>query len=232
MDEKITLSNVRVAGAPTFFPHQDPKKHRTLLTVIKNRGKNRNTGAPMSDEFTLVFWGKYAQTAALYLDKGRAINVECVPRTRSIDTGIVKANGKKQILRITDWHVRSFEFGPDSMKELSGRINGNIMKAKQAGLLDANSTITAEYLLQSARPTSYDYNPELAAQTGMYGNAKVYIKGQGFMNAGAGAGNINISVNSIQALEEELARKKAALEANKTLAAGAGEAVNPFQAAS
>ncbi|GAF87241.1 unnamed protein product, partial [marine sediment metagenome] len=65
MDEKLILSNLRMAGMPTFFPHADPKKHRCLITGIKNRGKNA-AGADLTDEYTLVWWGKYAQTCALF----------------------------------------------------------------------------------------------------------------------------------------------------------------------
>ena len=180
MDSIMILTNVHCAGAPTFFPGADGNSHRCLITVIKNRGKNK-AGQEMSDELTLVFWGKYAQTAALFLDKGRCINAEVVPRPYSTDTGQVRSDGKKIIQRTTNFTVRSFEFGADTKKELVTRVTTNLQKAKAEGLIPMDATITAEYLIEIIRPTKYDYNPELVAQSGMYGNAKVYIKGTGFV---------------------------------------------------
>ena len=183
IDSMISLSNVRVAGSPCFFPAADPKKHRCLVTVIKNRGKNK-AGVEMTDEIGLVFWGPYAQTCALYIDKGRAINVDGVLRSYKQETGRLKPNGKKEILRTTNVHVQGFEFAADSKKALVKRITQNLVKAKAEGRLDPNATITAEELIVVERPAAYDYNPQLAAQTGRYGNAQVWIKGQGFLGAG------------------------------------------------
>lgn len=187
IDSMVSLSNVRVAGAPTFFPSDDPKKHRCLITVIKNRGKNQQ-GVELTDEFTLVYWGKYAQTAALYLDKGRAINVDGVLRSYTVDTGRVKPNGKKELNRTTSIHVKGFEFSADSLKALSKRIGGNmalIQSAREAGTRDPNAPMTPEELLTVHRQPAYDYNPTTAAQTGRYGNAQVYIKGVGMLVAGS-----------------------------------------------
>lgn len=222
MDEKMILSNVRVAGAPTFFPGADPSKHRCLVTVIKNRGTNK-AGQALRDEFTLVFWGKYAQTAALYLNTGRAINVEIVPRTYTVDTGQVRADSKKILHRITNWHVRSFEFGADSLKELTARINGNIVAAKQEGMIDPNATVTAERLLKVQRPSAYDYNPQMAEQSGMYGNARVFVKGRGFLGGSAPAAAAPTGGESIEDLEARLAKMKAD-QAQAATAAG----VSPF----
>jgi hypothetical protein len=222
MDERLILTNVRVAGKPTFFPGADPSKHRCLVTVIRNRGQNK-AGQQLRDEFTLVFWGKYAQTAALYLDTGRAINVEIVPRTYTVDTGQVRPDGKKILHRITNWHVRSFNFGPDSMKELTARINANIMAAKQEGLIDPNATVTAERLLQVKRPQAYDYNPQMAEQSGIYGNARVFVKGRGFLGTGAAVSMAPVAGESIEDLEARLAKMKADA-AQAATAAG----VSPF----
>lgn len=212
IDSIISLSNVRVAGAPCFFPAADPNKHRCLVTVIKNRGKNK-AGAEMTDEIGLVFWGKYAQTAALYLDKGRAINVDGVLRSYKQDTGRLKPSGKKEITRTTNVHVQGFEFGADSKKALVKRITQNLIKAKSDGRLDPNATITAEELILVERPAAYDYNPQLAAQTGRYGNAQVWIKGQGFLGAGvvppANGQPVETAESKIARMEQELAVMKA-----------------------
>ncbi len=208
MDSIMNLTNVHIAGTPTFFPGADANKHRCLLTVMKNRGKNKQ-GQEMTDEMTLVFWGKYALTAALFLDKGRCINAEVVPRPYSVDTGQTRADGKKIIHRITNFSVRSFEFGGDTKKELVARITANIQKAKQEGLLPVDATITAEYLIDIARPQKYDYNPTLVAQTGKYGNAKVFIKGTGFIvPTGVVPGSAMVAevvdANNIDALQERI----------------------------
>jgi hypothetical protein len=65
------------------------------------------------------------------------------------------------------------------------RINANLAKAKAEGRLNPDATITAEELIEVTRPAAYDYNPQLAQQTGRYGNARVWIKGVGFLGAGA-----------------------------------------------
>lgn len=183
IDSKLVLTNVRLASDPTFFPHPtDAKKHRSLVTVIKNHGKNKTTGLERTPtEYSLTFWGSYAQTCALYLAKGRAINVEVAPKSYSRETGQVKASGAKEINRTTTFDVKSFEFSLDSKKELVKRINTNLAIAKAQGRLNPDATITAEELINVVRPQAYDFNMQVASQTGMYGNAKVYIKGQGFL---------------------------------------------------
>lgn len=232
LDNYVSLSNVRVAGEPTFFPHADPKKHKCLLTVIKNRGKNPVTGVEMKDEIGLVFWGKYAQSAALYLDKGRAINIQGTLRSHTKDTGQVKPNGKADLHRNISVNVSRFEFGPESKKELVKRVTQNIEKARAAGLIPMDCTLTAEYLIDITRPAAYDYNPQTAQMTGRYGNAKVYIKGSGFITAGEAAPAIPASDDQIAKMEAEIVRLKAAKEAAVPaavvpVAAEAG-AVDPF----
>ena len=241
MDSIMSLINVHIAGTPTFFPGAEVNKHRCLVTVMKNRGKNK-TGQEMTDEMTLVFWGKYAQTAALFLDKGRCINAEVVPRPYSVDTGQTRPDGKKIIHRITNFSVRSFEFGGDTKKELVARITANLQKAKAEGLIPMDATITAEYLIDIVRPTKYDYNPALVAATGLYGNAKVFIKGTGFVQA---TGIVTspavvpevVESNDIEALRNRVeALKEAKIEAAKsevieTVAAEEAGPVDPFTAA-
>ncbi len=219
MDSIMTLTNVHIAGVPTFFPHPtDSKKHRTMMTAIKNRGKNA-AGQEMTDEFTLTWWGKYAETAAIFITKGRCINVECVARPYTTDDGTVKANGKKNLQRTTNFAVRSFEFGGDTKKELSNRITTNIQLAKAQGLLPPDTTITADFLLNVTRPTHYDYNPDLAQISGLYGTARVWIKnvdgvGGGFIKPTGAA--IPAGGSSIDELEAKItAMKKADADAKK-----------------
>jgi hypothetical protein len=187
MDNLTVLSNVYVAGEPTFFPGATEREHRCLVTVIKNRGKNK-AGAEMRDEFSLVFWGKYACMAANYLPKGRAINVEGQLRSFTKDTGQVKPNGKPVLYRDTTIHVKSFEFSRDSRKTQIAIVDRNILAAKAAGLLDPNATVTAEYLLNQERPAYADFNPGIAEQSGKYVHANVWVKGRGYIgNAAAPA---------------------------------------------
>jgi hypothetical protein len=157
------------------------------------------------------------------LGKGRAINAEVVPRTYTIDSGQVRPDGRKILHRITNWHVRSFEFGADSLKELSARINANIQMAKTEGLIDPNATITAERLLKVVRPQAYDYNPQLAEQSGMYGNARVFVKGRGFLGSGTSAA-APVQMDEIAALKARLVQ----LEAGNAGQSG----VTPFPATS
>lgn len=233
MDSIMNLTNVHIAGVPTFFPGADPKSHRCLVTVIKNRGKNKQ-GQEMTDQMTLVFWGKYAQTAALFLDKGRCINAEVVPRPYTVDTGQTRLDGKKILHRITNFSVRSFEFGSDTKKELVARITANLQKAKQEGLLPVDATITAEYLINIVRPQKIDYNPTLVAQTGLYGNAKVYIKGTGFVIP-TGAASTAVVAEVVASDDiEGLEKRVAALKETKEIAAAGVEetATDPFLGAS
>ena len=225
IDGMVFLSNVRVAGDPCFFPSADPLKHRCLVTVIKNRGKNK-AGAEMTDEHSLVFWGKYAQTAALYLDKGRAINVLGVERSHTKDTGRLKPSGSKELNRTTSIHVKSFEFGADSKKELVKRISANLAKAKAEGRINPDATITAEELILVTRPAAYDYNPQLAAQTGRFGNARVWIKGQGFL----GAGVVGQPMGAAIGPDAKIAQMEAEIQAMKAGAVDVGTA-DPFPTA-
>lgn len=245
MGNFVTLTEVYVAGNPTFFPHSDPNKHLTLVTAIENI--KTSDGRDLRNEFTLAFWGKYAQIAALYLEKGRAINVQGRLRTRPIDTGRVKANGKREIYRVTTVQVDKFEFGRDSMKALSARVNTNIQKAKAEGLLPPNCTITAEYLLKVEPKPFVEYNPAIAAQTGLYGNARVFVKGQGFLGpqnaptaapatAPASAGTVNNATiealqAQIQAMQQQLQAQGSAVPVAPAVNEGAAAAaVDPFSA--
>jgi hypothetical protein len=181
---KIQLLNVRIAGIPTFIPaaNGDVNKHHTLMTVICNRGQNRNTQEEMSDEITLNFWGKYACTAALYLNKGREISVDGELRSYRHQTGQMRpGTNTPAIERRVEVLVQRFFFGKDSMKEMSARLNQKIAELKAAGRIPAATVLTAEELLAIERPAAVDYNPAVALQTGVYGNAKVWIKGTGFV---------------------------------------------------
>jgi len=247
---KVTLLNVRVAGMPTFMPGSEPKRHHTMLTVICNRGINPTNKQEMSDAVTCNFWGKYAGVAAQFLSTGREISIDGELRSHNHETGEVK-NGKRVIERRVEILVNRFYFGKDSMKELSARVNAKIAEFKQLGRLPATAQITAEELLAVTRPAAVDYNPLLAEQTGMYGNARVWVKGRGFLNNGlitdpavaaataaaaAAAGTVVTPVatpgavdpNLVAQLTQLLAAQTAAATAAGTAVAGAANETSPF----
>ncbi len=236
MDEKIVFSNVRVASPATFFPHPtDPKKNKLMVNVIKNRGKDKTTGKSYSEVYSLVFWNRLASVGACHFPVGRALNIEAVPRTYSRETGKTKPSGKAEIISQTTWHVRSFEFGPDSMKELLGRVTGNIALLKQQGLLPATCTVTAEMLLVSNRQATVDYDPNAALVTGMYGHSKVYIKGTGFITPTGAAAIVQPAKvdggESIESLKAKLALMEADGAKAATAGAEAGTVIDPMAGA-
>jgi len=219
----VQLMNVRVAGTPTFMPGADQKRNHCMVTVICNRGKKPETQEEMSDEITLNFWGKYADFAAKYLDTGREINVEGELRSHRHQTGQVNpTTGKPIIERRVEILVNRCFFGKDSMKELSARVNAKIAGLKGTGRIPMDAIITAEELLAVNRPDAGDYNPVLAAQTGRYGNARVWVKGVGFLGNGVAAPTTT-SNTGIDALTAQVAALQAQLKA-----AAVGADVNPF----
>lgn len=235
IDSNTTLTNVHVAGEMTFIPHPtDPKKHRCLVTVIHNRGKNKATGEELRDDFPLVFWGEYAMHAATYLDKGRAINVHGVLRSHTKPTGNVKPNGKPELQRNISLNVVKFEFGPETKKDLVKRINANlaaIEAAKANGTRNPEQPITAEELLVVNRPTMIPYNPQIAAQTGRYGNARVWIPGQGWLTPAAPAAvqQQPVSQDVIAQMKEQLAKMEALQASSEAAPVNAESAsVDPF----
>jgi len=217
---KVQLLNVRVAGKPTFMPGSEPKRNHTMLTVICNRGKKPNSQEEMSDEITLNYWGKYADFAAKYLDVGREINVDGELRSHRHQTGQINSTtGKPIIERRVEVLVNRCYFGKDSMKEMSARVNGKITALKQAGRIPLDTVITAEELLAVERPDIGDYNPALHDAIGVYGNAKIWRKGTGFVGTGvntAAAGTGDVAALKVQAAEIQ-----------KAIVAMGGDA-NPF----
>lgn len=216
---KVQLMNVRVAGKVTFMPGSEPKRNHAMLTVICNRGKKPNTQEEMSDEITLNFWGKYADFAAKYLDVGREVNIDGELRSHRHQTGQINPTTQKPIIeRRVEVLVNRCYFGKDSMKEVSARVNGKIAALIAGGRLPVGTVLTAEELLAVDRPNIGDYNPAIHDAIGLYGNAKIWRKGQGFVGTG---------VNTAAAGTGDVASLKAqAAEITKALAAQ-GEA-SPF----
>ena len=216
---KVQLLNVRVAGKPTFMPGSEPKRNHTMLTVICNRGKKPNTQEEMSDEITLNFWGKYADFAAKYLDVGREVNIDGELRSHRHQTGTVNpTTGKQNIERRVEVLVNRCYIGKDSMKEMSARMNAKIAALIAGGRLPQGTVLTAEELLAVDRPDIGDYNPAIHDATGVYGNAKIWRKGTGFVGTGAASAAPGTG---------DVASLKAQAEVISKALTAAGEA-NPF----
>ena len=222
----VALQDVRIAGVPTFIPGATVNEHKCLITVLNNR--TRKNGDKILDEVGLTFWGKYAQVAAQHLEKGRAINVIGELRSYKYETGRTKPNGSPEIQRDNSINVQSFTFSNESAKALAARINVNLAKAKEEGRLDPNTNITGEELIAiEPRKMVGDYSPELTSATGMYGNARIWIKGSGFITPS----NTNIS-ESIEAMEKRPEQMKAAMAKPKeSVNTDSATAPDPFKAA-
>jgi hypothetical protein len=218
--------NSHCASAPMFIPGDDPRRNHTIVTVIANRGKSK-AGVDLRAEVTLNIWGKYAGVAACHLDKGRQINFIGELLSHTKDTGAVGADGKKVMHRRNEVRVDRFFFGGDTLKELTSRVGKNLAAIQAAG-----QPITPDALLKSTKSATVDYNPALAAQTGMYGNARVWIKGQGFLKPGAVAPQQVVAApagkvegKTVEQLQKEMDDLKAAIAQ-----AAAGNAAAPVDA--
>lgn len=228
IDTTVRLVNVRAASEPLFFADADPKKHRCLIPVMKNLGKHPVTGQPMVQSYTLIFWAKYAEMAALMIEKGRQITVDGVLRTFNKELG-VGPNGKKMYNKITTVHARKFELGADSTKALIARINAKIAEGKAAGLIPPQMTVGGDYLLAVVRPKHRPFNPAEVASTGKFGFAKVSLgKGQGFVQA-AGATTTSAPAGTVKT-KEQIAAEIAALQAQLNTGASNAAGVDPFAA--
>jgi len=228
IDTIVRLTNVRAASDPMFFADADPKKHRCLVPVIKNLGKHPVTGAPMTQSYTVIFWAKYAEMAAIMIEKGRQVTIEGVLRTFNKELG-TGPDGKRMFNKSTTVQARRFELGADSTKSLIARVNAKIAEGKAAGLIPVQMTVGGDYLLAVVRPKHRPFNPAEVQSTGKFGFAKVSMgKGQGF----AGAVNVPATVSVPTKTKEQIQAEIAAL--NSQLSAGAAVAgagvVDPFAA--
>jgi len=229
IDTAVKLTNVRVAADPMFYPGPDPKQYRCMIPVIKNMGKNSVTGAQMTQSYTVIFWAKYAEMAAVMIEKGRQVTIDGVLRVFPKVMGI-GPDGKKIYNNITTVHARRFELGADSGKALDARVNARIAEGKAAGLIPQQMTVGADYLLKIERPKYRQFNPAEVAATGRFGFAKVSLgKGQGF----ASAVNMPAPAPALILTQDQITAQIAALQAqfNAGTAAKAAVAVgsvDPF----
>jgi hypothetical protein len=225
IDTAVKLTNVRAAADPMFYADADPKKYRCLVPMIKNMGKHSVTGQPLTQSYTVIFWAKYAEMAALMIEKGRQISIDGVLRTFNKELG-TGPDGKRLFNKITTVHARRFELGADSTKSLIARINAKIAEGKAAGLIPQQMTVGGDYLLKVERPKHRQFNPAEVAATGRFGFAKVSLgKGQGF------AGVVNTPAPALTQTKDQIAAQIAALQAqlnSGAAAVAAAGSVDPF----
>jgi len=217
---KALLTGARVAGVPTFIPGGDPTKNHAMVTVMVNR-KDRQ-GNDHSEDITVHFWGKSANVAANYLSIGKQVNIEGRLNSRTIDTGQVRADGKKILYRLVEVTASRCELLGDSLKEMQAAFDTGILALKSSGRLDPNAQISITDVLPKKGPM-VDFNPALAVQTGKYGHANVWSKDKGSWKV-AGTTTAPVVDNAIAALKAQIE----ALEKKNVATAGAGDIVNPF----
>lgn len=227
---KFDLTNARCLNDPIIIPSaSDPTKNHTLITVIANRGKTK-AGKQLTTVLPLSFWGPYAAVAAVHLKKGRQINVNGDLVSFLMDTGVV-TNGKPQRFLRVEGRVAEFEFAGETMKELTARIEKNIASYKAAGRIPAAVNVTGQELLAVQRPKSVKFDMALASQTGMFGNARVFVKGQGWMKP---ASTAVVPTEVIPAPKKTVdldSVQKALAAQGITLDVGAAASASPFAGA-
>lgn len=228
IDSIVRLTNVRAASDPMFFADADPKKHRCLVPVIKNLGKHSVTGAPLTQSYTVIFWAKYAEMAAIMIEKGRQVTIDGVLRTFNKELG-TGPDGKRLFNKITTVHARRFELGADSTKSLIARINDNIAKGKASGLIPPQMTVGGDYLLAVVRPKHRPFNSAEVVSTGKFGYAKVSMgKGRGFAGAVSAPALIqNVPTKTEEQIRAEIAALQGQLNAPAAVSASV---VDPFAA--
>jgi single-stranded DNA-binding protein len=180
----FTLTNVRCLNEPLFIPSTaGENKNHTMITVIANRGKTKDN-KELTTVLPLSFWGSYAAVAACHLKKGRQVNVKGELVSFLMETGAV-INGKPQRFLRVEGRAENFEFAGDTKKELAARIDKNIAAFKAIGRIPAAFNVTGEELLAIERDKTQKFDLAAAQMTGMFGNARVWMKGSGFLKPAA-----------------------------------------------
>jgi hypothetical protein len=234
---KIAGFNCHVAKDPVFFaapldPNADDRgrsKNKCVVTVIANRGTSKNTGKDITTAIDLEFWGGYAEVAATQLTKGRCIEIidaDLVDFLR--DTKVVDPDGNNIKFREHSIRVNRFEFGGNTMKEMVATVNMNMRRAVAEGLLPADCSITAEYLLASNRPKTQEFSRDKIVN-GKFGYAKVWDRATGAWAEG-GAGNEADHMDELARLRaenESLKKSQGSAPENGEPVAVAAEVVNP-----
>ena len=201
---KFIGTSIRIAGDPTFIPNlQDPKRNHAIVTGMINRKIN---GKDLTDEITLNFWGKSASVAANFLPKGKQCNIEGRLQSYTMDTGQVRENGKRILNRRVEVSVARCELLADPRREMEVAFANGLAALKAAGRLPGNVQMGLDDVLPK-KSAMVDFNPQLAAQTGKYGHARVWGKDRGFWgNATSVETTVVADTNTaIQQLRNQLA---------------------------
>ena len=215
---KFIGTSIRIAGDPTFIPNlQDPKRNHAMVTGMINRKVN---GKDLTDEITLNFWGKSASVAANFLPKGKQCNIEGRLQSYTMDTGQVRESGKRILNRRIEVSVARCELLADPRREMEVSFANGITALKAAGRLPGNVQMGLDDILPK-KSAMVDFNPQLAAQTGKYGHARVWSKEQGFWgNVVPAQTTVVANTNAaIQQLQNQIATLTAAAGLTNTEAA-------------
>jgi len=233
-DFKVSGTSIRAAGPPTFIPNlADPTKNHTMVTGIVNRGINKNNQQEMTERVTLHFWNKLAAVAACYINTGKQFNIDGSLRVHVTDTGQVR-NGKKVLNSDASIRVSNLELLSDSKKTMDAAFAGGLANLIATGRVPPNTILTLDDFLPKKEKLQA-FNPALAAQTGVYGHAKVWTKDQLFWGGGkgnaapVGAAAPTGDTNAIIAnLQQQLAVLTNQQVVNPEVAEAAGVVVDPF----
>lgn len=222
------LTGARVAGTPTFIPGLDPTTNRnhTIVTVMVNRRGRDNK--EYSDSLTVHFWGKSANMAANYLSIGKQCNIRGRLQDYTSDTGQVR-NGKRVLNRKVEVNAVRCELLADSLKEVQAAFEAGIITLKNSGRLDPNTQIALSDILPK-KNAMVDFNPALAAQTGLYGKAKVWSKDRGFWTPGQVVAPVAATAAVVQPTGDAgvIAAQAAEIAALKAAGAVADTGLSPF----
>jgi len=233
-DFKVSGTSIRAAGPPTFIPNlADPTKNHTMVTGIVNRGINKNNQQEMTERVTLHFWNKLAAVAACYINTGKQFNIDGSLRVHVTDTGQVR-NGKKVLNSDASIRVSNLELLSDSKKTMDAAFAAGLANLIATGRVPPNTILTLDDFLPKKEKLQA-FNPALAAQTGVYGHAKVWTKDQLFWGGGkgnaapVGAAAPTGDTNAIIAnLQQQLAVLTNQQVVNPEVAEAAGVVVDPF----
>jgi hypothetical protein len=178
----IVLSQMHAANDPVLFHSDNPKNLHARITGMHNAYKDKNTGKWVSKSYTIDFWGPTAEIAAQFLKKGTCFHVEGDLDTHEYDSGQLTASGKRKIIRENSVRCNRLTFGGPTMKEIRELVAINLASMYASGRIPQNVTITADDLvIRNNKPQRVNYDLNAVRATGKFGNARVWVKGEGFI---------------------------------------------------
>jgi len=231
---KVIGGDMRIMSQVTFIPGEETKRNHAMVTACSNDGNHPTKDEQMRTEVTLNAWGKNASIMAFYCYKGKQINVWGRLTSYTQDTGQVKANGDKILFRRNEISVERIQLLGDNKKKIQEKLDKNLAILKDNGRIAPEVVLTVDELLKSDNLPMVDYNPNAAAQTGMYGIARVYSKGRGFWDKSLGTAAAPVTTPLSQFTPAQIADAMALLQAQesakKVHEAEVVDAPDPFKA--